>query len=85
MIIHIEKNGISCILHQTLNGFILKTSFNPLKNIAFLEAMNKHFNVTGAENALENGYNAVVFNTYEYKTENILESIQNILEETVFN
>ena len=85
MITHIEKEGIHCVLHQTLNGFMLKTSFNPFENMRFLEAMDKHFHVTGVENTLENGVNAVVFNTREYKTENILEAIQDVLEETVFN
>ncbi len=85
MITHIEKQGVHCVLHQTLNGFMLKTSFNPFENMRFLEAMDKHFHVTGVENTLENGVNAVVFNTREYKTENILETIQNVLEETVFN
>lgn len=85
MITHIEKEGIHCELHQTLNGFMLKTSFNPFENMKFLEAMDKRFHVTGVENTLENGVNAVVFNTREYKTENILEAIQNVLEETVFN
>ena len=85
MITHIEKQGVHCVLHQTLNGFMLKTSFNPFKNMRFLEAMDKRFHVTGVENTLENGVNAVVFNTREYKTENILEVIQNVLEETVFN
>lgn len=85
MIVHLEKKGIHCSLHQTLNGFILRTSFNPFENVRFLEAMEKHFHVTGVENTLENGYNAVVFNTWEYKTENILEAIQNVLDETVFN
>ena len=85
MITHIEKQNIRCELHQTLNGFMLKTSFNPFENMKFLEAMDKHFHVTGVENTLENGVNAVVFNTREYKTENILETIQNVLEETVFN
>ena len=47
--------------------------------------MEKHFHVTSVENTLENGVNAVVFNTREYKTENILEVIQDVLEETVFN
>ena len=85
MITHIEKRGVHCVLHQTLNGFMLKTSFNPFENMRFLEAMDKRFHVTGVENTLENGVNAVVFNTREYKTENILETIQNVLEETVFN
>lgn len=85
MITHIEKQGVHCVLHQTLNGFMLKTSFNPFENMRFLEAMEKRFHVTGVENTLENGVNAVVFNTREYKTENILEVIQNVLEETVFN
>ena len=85
MITHIEKQGVHCVLHQTLNGFMLKTNFNPFENMRFLEAMDKHFHVTGVENTLENGVNAVVFNTREYKTENILETIQNVLEETVFN
>ena len=85
MITHIEKEGIHCVLHQTLNGFMLKTSFNPFENMRFLEAMELRFHVTGVENTLENGVNAVVFNTREYKTENILEVIQNVLEETVFN
>ena len=85
MITHIEKQGVHCVLHQTLNGFMLKTSFNPFENMKFLEAMDKHFHVTGVENTLENGVNAVVFNTREYKTENILEAIQDVLEETVFN
>ena len=85
MITHIEKQGVHCVLHQTLNGFMLKTSFNPFENMRFLEAMDKRFHVTGVENTLENGVNAVVFNTREYKTENILETIQNVLEETVFN
>lgn len=85
MITHIEKQGVHCVLHQTLNGFMLKTSFNPFENMKFLEAMDKQFHVTGVENTLENGVNAVVFNTREYKTENILETIQNVLEETVFN
>jgi len=64
---------------------MLKTSFNPFENMRFLEAMDKQFHVTGVENTLENGVNAVVFNSREYKTENILETIQNVLEETVFN
>ena len=85
MITHIEKEGLHCELHQTLNGFMLKTSFNPFENMRFLEAMDKRFHVTGVENTLENGVNAVVFNSREYKTENILETIQNVLEETVFN
>lgn len=85
MITHIEKQGVHCVLHQTLNGFMLKTSFNPFENMKFLEAMDKRFHVTGVENTLENGVNAVVFNTREYKTENILEAIQDVLEETVFN
>ena len=85
MITHIEKQGVHCVLHQTLNGFMLKTSFNPFENMRFLEAMDKRFHVTGVENTLENGVNAVVFNSREYKTENILETIQNVLEETVFN
>ena len=85
MIVHLEKQGIHCSLHQTLNGFMLKTSFNPFDKMPFIEAMVKHFHVTGVENTLENGYNAVVFNTREYKTENILEAIQNVLDETVFN
>lgn len=85
MITHIEKQGVHCVLHQTLNGFMLKTSFNPFENMKFLEAMDKHFHVTGVENTLENGVNAVVFNTREYKTENILEAIQDVLEKTVFN
>ena len=85
MITHLEKEGIHCELHQTLNGFMLKTSFNPFENMKFLEAMDKHFHVTGVENTLENGVNAVVFNTREYKTENILETIQNVLEESFFN
>ena len=85
MIVHLEKNGVKCSLHHTLNGFMLKTSFNPFENIRFLEAMDKHFHVTGVENTLENGVNAVVFNSREYKSENILETIQNVLEETVFN
>ena len=85
MIVHLEKQGIHCSLHQTLNGFMLKTSFNPFENMRFLEAMDKLFHVTGVENTLENGVNAVVFNTREYKTENILEAIQNVLDETVFN
>ena len=85
MIIHIEKQNIRCELHQTLNGYMLKTNFNPFNNLKFLETMEKHFHVTGVENTLENGVNAVVFNTREYKTENILEVIQNVLEETVFN
>ncbi len=85
MIVHLEKKGIHCSLHQTLNGFMLKTSFNPFENMRFLEAMDKRFHVTGVENTLENGVNAVVFNTREYKTENILEVIQDVLEETVFN
>ena len=85
MIVHLEKQGIHCSLHQTLNGFMLKTSFNPFENMRFLEAMELRFHVTGVENTLENGVNAVVFNTREYKTENILEVIQNVLEETVFN
>lgn len=85
MIVHLEKNGVKCSLHQTLNGFMLKTSFNPLEKIPFIEAMEKHFHVTGVENTLVNGYNAVIFNAREYKTENILEEIQNVLDETVFN
>lgn len=85
MIVHLEKQGIHCSLHQTLNGFMLKTSFNPFDNMPFIKAMEQRFHVTGVENTLENGYNAVVFNTWEYKTENILETIQNILDETVFN
>ncbi len=85
MIVHLEKEGIKCSLHQTLNGFLLRTSFNPLKYLPFLEAMEKHFHVTSVENTLENGYNAVIFNTREYKTKNILETIQNVLDETVFN
>lgn len=85
MIVHLEKNGEKCSLHQTLNGFMLKTSFNPFEKMPFIEAMEKHFHVTGVENTLENGVNAVVFNTREYKTENILETIQNVLDETVFN
>lgn len=85
MITHIEKQNIHCSLHQTLNGFMLKTSFNPFENMKFIEAMDKRFHVTGVENTLENGVNAVVFNTREYKTENILEVIQDVLEETVFN
>ena len=85
MVTHIEKQNIRCELHQTLNGFMLKTSFNPFENMRFLEAMDKRFHVTGVENTLENGVNAVVFNTLEYKTENILEVIQDVLEETVFN
>ena len=85
MIVHLEKNGVKCSLHHTLNGFIMKTSFNPFENMRFLEAMGKRFHVTGVENTLENGVNAVVFNSREYKTENILETIQNVLEETVFN
>ncbi|MBR2607153.1 MAG: hypothetical protein IKC70_04410 [Bacteroidaceae bacterium] len=84
MIVHIEKNGVRCALHQTLNGFMLKTSFDPLKNIKFLEEMDKHFHVTGAENELENGYNAVVFNSREYKTENIIDAVSEVLEKTVF-
>lgn len=84
MIVHLEKNGTKCSLHQTLNGFMLKTSFNPFGNMPFIEAMEKHFHVTGVENTLENGYNAVIFNTREYKTENILEAIQNVLDETGF-
>lgn len=85
MIVHLEKNGVKCSLHQTLNGFMLKTSFNPFEKKPFIEAMEKHFHVTGVENTLVNGYNAVIFNAREYKTENILEEIQNVLDETVFN
>ena len=85
MIVHLEKKGIHCSLHQTLNGFMLKTSFNPFEKMPFIEAMEKHFHVTRVENTQENGYNAVIFNTKEYKTENILEAIQNVLDETVFN
>ena len=82
---HIEKQNIRCELHQTLNGFMLKTSFNPFEKMPFIGAMEKHFHVTRVENTQENGYNAVIFNTREYKTENILEAIQNVLDETVFN
>lgn len=86
MIVHLEKKGIHCSLHETLNGYILKTSFNPLEKMPFIKAMEKHFHVTGVENTQANGYNAVVFNTCgKYKTENILEAIQNVLDETVFN
>ena len=85
MVTHIEKQNIRCELHQTLNGFMLKTSFNPFEKMPFIGAMEKHFHVTRVENTQENGYNAVIFNTREYKTENILEAIQNVLDETVFN
>lgn len=84
MVVHIEKNGVRCSIHQTLNGFMLKTSFDPLKNIKFLEEMEKHFHVTGAENELENGYNAVVFTSREYKTENIIDAVSEVLEKTAF-
>ncbi len=84
MIIHIEKNGISCSIHQTLNGFLLRTSFDPLANIPFLEAMEKHFHVTGAENINNCGRNAVTFVGREYRSENILDTITEILEETCF-
>lgn len=85
MIVHLEKQGIHCSLHQTLNGFMLKTSFNPFDNMQFIKAMEKRFHVTGVENTLANGYNAVVFNAREHKTENILDAIQNVLDEFVFN
>ena len=84
MIVHIEKNGVRCSIQQTLNGFMLKTSFDPLKNIEFLEEMEKHFHITRAENELENGYNAVVFTSREYKTENIIDTVSEVLEKTVF-
>ena len=83
MIVHLEKNGVRCSLHQTLNGFLLKTNFNPLKNLNFLQEMQKSFHVIGAENELENGYNGIVFNTYDYNSDNIIDTISRIIEDTV--
>lgn len=83
MIVRLEKNGVSVILHQTLNGFLLKTSFNPFDHLDFIEEMEKHFHVKGVENTLENGQNAVVFISKEYATEPITDKISAILEKTI--
>ena len=86
MITHIEKNGIHCELHQTLNGFMLKTSFNPFHNLNFLKTMEKHFHIVGAESEHEvRGYNAVIFKAADYRQESILETIHAVLEESFFN
>mgnify|MGYP003445666131 CR=1 FL=1 len=86
MITHLEKEGIHCELHQTLNGFMLKTNFNPFKNLKFLETMEKHFHIVGAESEHEiRGYNAIIFKAGEYKQESILDKIQAVLEECFFS
>ena len=86
MITHIEKEGIHCELHQTLNGYMLKTNFNPFKNLKFLETMEKHFHIVGAESEHEiRGYNAIIFKAGEYEQESILDKIQAVLEECFFS
>lgn len=86
MIVHLEKNGVKCSLHQTLNGFMLKTSFNPFENLKFLETMEKHFHIVSAESEHEiRGYNAIIFKSADYKQESIIEKIQAVLEECFFN
>lgn len=86
MITHIEKQNIHCELHQTLNGFMLKVNFNPFKNLKFLETMEKHFHIVGAESEHEiRGYNAIIFKAGEYKQESILDKIQAVLEECFFS
>ena len=86
MVTHIEKQNIRCELHQTLNGYMLKTNFNPFENLKFLETMEKHFHIVGAESEHEiRGYNAVIFKASDYKQESILEKIQAVLEECFFS
>ena len=86
MITHIEKEGIHCELHQTLNGFMLKINFNPFKNLKFIETMEKYFHIVGVESEHEiRGYNAVIFKAGEYKQESILDKIQAVLEECFFS
>ena len=83
MDIKIEKGDISCKLSQTLNGYSLRTSFDPIKNLRFLELMCKDFHVIGAYSKL--GYNSdeVVFHSYESK-EKIIEKIYNCIEVAFF-
>lgn len=86
MITHIEKEGIHCELHQTLNGFMLKVNFNPFKNLKFIETMEKYFHIVGVESEHEiRGYNAILFKASDYKQESILEKIQAVLEECFFS
>jgi hypothetical protein len=86
MITHIEKEGIHCELHQTLNGFMLKVNFNPFKNLKFIETMEKYFQIVGVESEHEiRGYNAIIFKAGEYKQESILDKIQAVLEECFFS
>ena len=86
MVTHIEKEGIHCELHQTLNGFMLKVNFNPFKNLKFIETMEKYFHIVGVESEHEiRGYNAVIFKAGEYKQESILDKIQAVLEECFFS
>ena len=81
--IKIEKGNISCNLSQTLNGYSLATSFNPLKELVFLEGMCKHFHVTGAYSRLGYKEDCVVFHSYEQK-EKILEHIEEALDKAFF-
>lgn len=83
MDIKIEKGDISCKLSQTLNGYSLRTSFNPIKNLRFLELMCKDFHVIGAYSKL--GYNSdeVVFHSFDSK-EKIIEKISNCIEVAFF-
>ena len=86
MVTRIEKDGIHCELHQTLNGFMLKTSFNPFHHLKFLKIMEKHFHIVGAESEHEvRGHNAVIFKAADYRQESILETIHAVLEESFFN
>lgn len=83
MDIKIEKGDISCKLSQTLNGYSLRTSFDPIKNLRFLELMCKDFHVIGAYSKL--GYNSdeVVFHSFDSK-EKIIEKISNCIEVAFF-
>ncbi len=83
MDIKIEKGTISCKLSQTLNGYSLRTSFDPIKNLKFLEAMCKEFHVTGAYSKLGYKDDEVIFHSYEQK-ELIVEKIYSCIEEAFF-
>lgn len=83
MDIKIEKGDISCKLSQTLNGYSLSTSFNPIKNLRFLELMCKNFHVVGVYSKFGYNRDAVVFHSYEFK-EKIIEKIYNCIEVAFF-
>lgn len=83
MIIKVDNNTITYALHQTLNGFIMYTSFDPIKNLVFLNEMEKKFRIIGVENSHENGSNVIKFNSLGYDKDAVAEVIRGIVEKKV--